>query len=558
MGRPKPRLVGRAKHSNALTKRVYYDYFLAWFTTYEMPKAVLIQHSMVGVLYRFLQISIIAYFIGWVLVKEKGYQASERPIYGVSATVRGTAFSNEEHCSSHLAAGPMVYTDADLVQPPIQNAGFFLVTRVYSTIDQLRNKCAEAPELLDARCRSDAQCPVGQIAGNKVPEEFAHLTNTSWFDVESYGHGPFTGHCLSKTMTCEVTAWCPILENTDPQDYSWYPSVLSDFDTRTLTNRSDKHFVYKSFTEQRMMQLNANLLKVDKVAPLYEVLNFTVLIRNSIEFPIYKIKRNNILSWMNNTYLQMCRFNVSDEVDRHCPRFRIQDIISLSGVDVRYILHHGGIIDININWDCDLDKALEKCIPAYSFRYLGALTSTATAKQDVVHMGEKYYLELANYFTSSQHRRMLHKFNGIQFLVSVTGKGGRFSLLEFSMKIGSCMALFGTATLLCNLILVHFSRDRHRYKQTVCHLSTLTKGKGFIKRRHVNLPPPKPALYKPENLATVIEFYAACNETDLLPGFKINIKKQKGNYAVNITEDRQCPSIIQRRFTKVHLLHKGI
>ncbi|KAL5967577.1 P2X purinoceptor 4 [Taenia solium] len=526
-----------------------------------MPKAILIQYSTVGIIYRFLQISIIAYFIGWVIVKEKGYQASERPIYGVSATVRGTAFSNAEHFSGHLATGPMVYTDADLVQPPIQNSGFFLVTRVYSTIEQLRHTCAEAPDLLDARCRSDAQCPVGQIAGNRVPGEFAHLTNTSWFDVESYGHGPFTGRCLSKTMTCEVIAWCPILENTDPQDYSWYPSVLSDFDNLALTNRSHcapKYFFSKSFTEQRTLQLDADLLKVDKVAPLYEVLNFTVFIRNSIEFPFYKIKRNNILGWMNNTYLKMCRFNVSDEVDRHCPRFRIQDVIRLSGADVRYILLHGGIIDININWDCDLDTALEKCIPAYSFRYLGALTSTATAKQDVVQMDDKYYLEFADYFTSSQHRRMLHKFNGIQFLISVTGKGGRFSLLEFSMKIGSCMALFGTASLLCNLILVHFSRDRRRYKQTVWRLSTLTKGKGFIKRRHVNLPPPKPALYKTENLAEVIELYAACNETEMLPGFKINIKKQKGSCVASITEDRQCPSIIQRRSIRIYLLPEGI
>ncbi|KAH9285351.1 P2X purinoceptor 4 [Echinococcus granulosus] len=511
-----------------------------------MPKAILIQHSTVGVIYRFLQVSIIAYFIGWVIVKEKGYQASERPIYGVSATVRGTAFSNAEHCSSHLAAGPMVYTDADLVQPPIQNSGFFLVTRVYSTVDQVLYACAEAPDLLDARCRNDAQCPEGQIAGNKVPEEFAHLTNTSWFDVESYGHGPFTGRCLRKTMTCEVIAWCPILENTDPQDYSWYPSVLSDYNNLSLTNRSDhasKRFFDKILIKQRKTQVDEDSLKENKVAPLYEVLNFTVLIRNIIEFPFYKIKRNNILGWMNNTYLKMCRFNVSDEVDRHFPRFRIQDVITLSGADIWYILLHGGIIDININWDCDLDKALE---------------NTATDERDIVHMDEKYYLEFGNYFTSSQHRRLLHKFNGIQFLISVTGKGGRFSLLEFSMKIGSCMALFGTATLLCNLILIHFSPDRRRYKQTVYRLRTLTKCKGFIKRSLANLSPPKPALNKPKNLETAIEFYAGRNVTGMLPGFKINIEKQSENCAASITEeDRQCPSIIQRKFVQVNLPLKG-
>ncbi|VDM32383.1 unnamed protein product [Hydatigera taeniaeformis] len=511
-----------------------------------MPKVILIQHSTVGLIYRFLQISIIICFIGWVIVKEKGYQASERPIYGVSATVQGTAFSNTEHRSSHLAAGPMVYTDADLVRPPIQNAGFFLITRVHSIIDQLRYVCAEAPDLLDARCRSDAQCPVNQIAENKVPEEFAHLTNTSWFDVESYGHGPFTGRCLSKTMTCEVIAWCPILENTDLQDYSWYPPMLPDFGN--MSNHTSTHSFSKSPVDRRTMQSDTDYLKENKVDPLYEVLNFTVLIRNVIEFPFYRIKQNNIRGWMNNTYLRMCRFNISDEIDRHCPRFRIQDVISLSGANVWYVLFHGGIIDININWDCDLDKALEKCVPTYSFRYLGALSSAAD--QDVVHMDEKYYLEFANYYTSSQHRRILHKFSGIQFLISVTGKGGRFSLLVFTMKIGSCMAYFGTATLLCDLILVYFSRDRHRYKQTVCRLSILTKGNSFIKTHRANIPPPKPALHKPENLATVIEFYASCNDTKMLPGLKVNIRKQNGNYATNLIEDRQYPSIMQRKFIK--------
>lgn len=526
-----------------------------------MPKAVLIQFSIVGVIYRLLQISIVAYFIGWVIIKEKGYQASERPLYGVSAQVRGTAFSNVQQCTGRLASGPIVYSDADLVQPPVQNSGFFLITRVFSSVVQSYHTCPEVPDLLDARCRMDSQCPKGHIAGNVIPAGFAHLTNSTWFDVENHGHGPFTGRCLSRTMTCEVFSWCPILENSDPQDYSWYPSAPSDLDDLIRVNKSDclsNDFVENFYTKEDLMSPDPTIANEDKVNPLYEVLNFTVLIRNSIEFPFYRLKRTNILEWMNDTYLQTCNFNASDKVDRYCPRFRIEDILSLSGANVWYILRKGGIVDINIQWNCDLDKALEKCVPTYSFRYLGAIATTSPEEEDIVHMEEKYLLEYAEYFSSSQHKRIFHKTNGVQFLISVTGTGGRFSLLEFSMKIGSCLALFGTASLICNLILVHISGDRQRYKKTIWHLNAVTRSTRSVRRPPRQRSPPKPALDKPEKLAAIIEYYADHGDGIIAPGLKINMEQAGGNCVARILEEeRQCPSRIQRKFSPITLYLNG-
>ncbi|KAM7541192.1 hypothetical protein Aperf_G00000030639 [Anoplocephala perfoliata] len=555
MGRPKLKPTSGTKKIES--RALCCNRFLEWFTTYEMPKTVLIQSSIVGVIYRLLQIFIVAYFAGWVIIKEQGYQASERPIYGVSAQLRGTAFSNVQQCNGRLASGPIVYSDADLVRPPIQNSGFFLITRVYSSVEQSLYTCPEVPDLLDARCRKDSQCPKGRIAGNLIPAEFAYLTNSSWFDVENYGHGPFTGRCLSRTMTCEVFSWCPVLESTGPQDYSWYPSTPSDLDDLIRVNKSGcfpNYFEDRFFVNENFITPEPATLEEDKVDPLYEVLNFTVLLRNSIEFPFYKVKRTNILEWMNDIYLQTCHFNASDKVDRHCPRFRIEDILSQSGANVWYILRRGGIVDINIDWNCNLDKALEECVPTYSFRYLGAITTTSPGEEDIEHMEEKYLLEYANYYSSIQHKRIFHKTNGIQFLISVTGKGGRFSLLEFSMKIGSCLGLFGTASLICNLILVHLSRDAERYKKTICHLNTLTRNRHFIRRLRHYRPPPKPALHKPEKLAAVVEFYATHGGGIIAPGLKISMKQVGENCVARIfEEERQCPSLIQRKFSPITL-----
>ncbi|VDN97879.1 unnamed protein product [Rodentolepis nana] len=562
MGRPKSKSSVRSRKRNFLTPGDWSRHVLECFTTYEMPKAVLIQSSVVGVIYRLLQIFIVAYFIGWVLIREKGYQASENPIYGVSALVRGTAFSFNDKCKSSLPKRPVVYSDADLVHPPIQNSGFFLITRVFNCVEQHHYTCPEVPDLLDARCRSDAQCPKGHIAGTVIPEDFVHLTNSSWFDVENYGHGPFTGRCLSKTKTCEVFAWCPVLETTDPQYYAWY-SFTPDHNEEDLqsTNKSDfpyNYFVDTSFIDEQLELSRLNTMDQNKVPPLFEVLNFTVHIRNSIEFPFYKVKRSNKLDWMNETYYYSCLYNANDKYDRYCPRFVIADILQKSGANVWHILLNGGIIDINIKWNCDLNKALEECVPEYSFRYLGA--EPADYENDIVQMEEKYILEYGNYFTlASQQRRIFHKTNGIQFLITVTGKGSKFSLLEFSMKIGSCLALFGTATLLCNLILVHISRDRQRYKQTICRLRKLKRNTHIIRRLCHNRPPPKPVLHKPENLAPVIEFYASRKTGILAPSIRINVREIDGKYIAKIfDEEYQCPSLLKRKFAPVSLPLSGM
>lgn len=34
------------------------------------------------------------------------------------------------------------------------------------------------------------------------------------------------------------------------------------------------------------------------------------------------------------------------------------------------VMAQGGVISININWDCNLDKDLEFCAPVYSFSRL--------------------------------------------------------------------------------------------------------------------------------------------------------------------------------------------
>lgn len=118
--------------------------------------------------------------------------------------------------------------------------------------------------------------------------------------------------------------------------------------------------------------------------------NFTVLIKNAIQFPKFgkQYNRRNILENSNKTYLQKCIYN--PETDPFCPVFRLGDVVEDAGenytevaVRVSYskinlcrhenvhnlYLFQGGVFVITISWFCDLDfDFLEFCKPKYSFQ----------------------------------------------------------------------------------------------------------------------------------------------------------------------------------------------
>ena len=54
-----------------------------------------------------------------------------------------------------------------------------------------------------------------------------------------------------------------------------------------------------------------------------------------------------------------------------CPIFRLGDIVELAGGNFSKIAIKGGVISIQITWNCDLDWNFEEyCLPKYNFRVL--------------------------------------------------------------------------------------------------------------------------------------------------------------------------------------------
>ncbi|XP_078083809.1 P2X purinoceptor 4-like [Mustelus asterias] len=155
---------------------------------YDTPRIVLIKNRKVGAINRVVQLVILAYVIGWVLVWEKGYQEFDSTIGTVTTKVKGIAITNSTPLGEHI------WDAADYVIPSQQENSFFVMTNVILTKNQVQGRCPELPNKR-TRCKSDNDCAAG------------------YYNPRS--SGVLTGKCVrydEKVKTCEIFAWCP-LEN---------------------------------------------------------------------------------------------------------------------------------------------------------------------------------------------------------------------------------------------------------------------------------------------------------------------------------------------------------
>ncbi|KAM3611295.1 uncharacterized protein V6R79_016168 [Siganus canaliculatus] len=197
--------------------------------------------------------------------------------------------------------------------------------------------------------------------------------------------------------TCEVSAWCPVETKTKPP----------------------------------------------RPALLLAAENFTVLIKNNIRFPAFNFIRRNILPQMNDSYLKTCdRRN-----DLLCPIFRLGDVVRQAGEKFSDIAVEGGVIGIQIKWDCNLDHFVRRCLPKYSFRRLDEKESNRT-----LYPGLNF--RYARYTTvNGVEERTLYKAFGIRFDVMVFGQAGKFSFIQLIIYIGSTLSYYALTTILIDWLI---------------------------------------------------------------------------------------------------------
>lgn len=377
--------------------------FRSQFFEYETPKVVNIHSPLAGIIHRLVQIIIVVYVIGWVFIVNKGYQKIDHSATsGTTVKVKGISHTN----SSDSRVGESVLDSSDLVVPPIENNGFFVMTNVINTFDQTQGICAEARGV-DAECLTDSDClPYG---------EPYHL-----------GHGISTGECDISAGTCKVRAWCPVENDTLPDR-------------------------------------GAN-------AVIQSTENFTVLIKNHVYFPYYHVGKSNILEFMDKNYLKRCRYHpvhmpycpifyigdivsLAESGELYTNSQRGEN--SYKSLSVK-----GGVISIVITWDCNLDRDSLSCRPEYRFERLD--------NTDYNHISSGFNFRYARYFGDKHVRkRQLIKAFGILFLISIEAQARAFDIVTFSQNVGAGIALIGMATMFGDFFILYIHKKKTFFKEHI-------------------------------------------------------------------------------------------
>ena len=103
----------------------------------------------------------------------------------------------------------------------------------------------------------------------------------------------------------------------------------------------------------------------------------------------------------------------------------------------------GGVVRIDIRWDCDLDWNFTKyCLPRYRFSILD------DTGWNFRHA--KYHEE---------NRRTLIKAYGLKFLINVSGNAGKFDLTKTVIILITGLGLMGLANVLCDFVLLNCSNE---------------------------------------------------------------------------------------------------
>lgn len=135
--------------------------------------------------------------------------------------------------------------------------------------------------------------------------------------------------------------------------------------------------------------------------------------------------------------------------------FDMKGIVAATGYTWDDFSHSGGIILATVEYNCNLDHAVEACVPVIAFDRLDD-------PKDPVSRGFNF-----RYMQTTRHldglvTRDLWKLYGIYVVFQVYGQGGRFDAVTFLINIGAMAAYFSVATVVCDFVLQYFLPNKGR------------------------------------------------------------------------------------------------
>lgn len=165
--------------------------------------------------------------------------------------------------------------------------------------------------------------------------------------------------------------------------------------------------------------------------------DFTIFIRNNVNFADFGIHRSNI----EENSLQM-GYNL----------FSVRQIINMAGFTYDEIQDHGASIAMTADWKCDFDQADSKCRPTFSAERLDNAKS---------HFSSGFNFRDATYYIDGS--RDIHKRYGLKLTFRTSGDGRKFSIVPLLTALGAGVGLLAIATVVCDFIATKIGNDKDFY-----------------------------------------------------------------------------------------------
>ena len=198
----------------------------------------------------------------------------------------------------------------------------------------------------------------------------------------------------------------------------------------------------------------------DALAPLENVGNFTVFLRTDVRFPGMRDKFGRTFDVTNaNGTEPTLGWNL----------FTLDEILTMGGVSYEDVKATGADLQMNIYYDCDLDNALEACVPRMPFEVMridtadSSLSHGYNARWLSAVKGDGPKASKGTKFDENADTRALVKASGPRIRVSITGVGRRFDLEQLTTVLGAGVALMGVATAVVDVLLLYVLPKRAKY-----------------------------------------------------------------------------------------------
>ncbi|CAF4202237.1 unnamed protein product [Rotaria sp. Silwood2] len=159
-----------------------------------------------------------------------------------------------------------------------------------------------------------------------------------------------------------------------------------------------------------------------------------------------------------------CRFDGTVHT-ADCPIIRVGYILDQLTTNRTALLYDGGLIEIRQDWTCNFDRSPKKCVPTYEFSLL-------QSGDDKLSPGINYRF-VQKYRVNETNYRTLSKVYGLRFVISITGKGGQFNIVNLFIAIGSGIGFMVIAGIVCDAILMYIHKSREKYRRgkfSVCEV----------------------------------------------------------------------------------------